>query len=187
MDRDGFWHLVDAARAEVDDSVDEAEKVAERVIDRLTRLPVAEILSFESQLTGLQRESYRVDLWAAAYLIHGGCSDDGFDYFRGWLVAQGRRVWESALADPDSLADVVTTPEAFVECEEMLGVAQAAYGQLTGDEEGFWPAWQATADEAGSPYPDDGPAGEEFDFDDEDAMRVRLPRLAALCLDEDDD
>jgi len=25
----------------------------------------------------------------AAYIINGGCSDDGFEYFRRWLVLQG--------------------------------------------------------------------------------------------------
>ena len=37
-------------------------------------------------------DSYRWDLWGAAYLANGGCSDDGFDYFRGWLIGQGRKV-----------------------------------------------------------------------------------------------
>jgi hypothetical protein len=31
------------------------------------------------------------DQWGAAYLANGGCSDDGFDYFRGWLIGQGRK------------------------------------------------------------------------------------------------
>jgi hypothetical protein len=44
------------------------------------------------------------DQWGAAYLANGGCSDDGFDYFRGWLIGQGRKVYETVLADPDSLA-----------------------------------------------------------------------------------
>ena len=41
----------------------------------------------------LVARSYDWNLWGAAYLMKGGCSDDAFDYFRGWLVAQGRRVW----------------------------------------------------------------------------------------------
>ncbi|WP_257233953.1 DUF4240 domain-containing protein [Streptomyces sp. JV178] len=48
--------------------------------------------------------SYRAPLWAAAFTINGGCSDDGFDYVRGWLVLQGHEVFERAVADPDSLA-----------------------------------------------------------------------------------
>ena len=49
-------------------------------------------------------ESYRWDLWSAAYLANGGCSGDGFDYFRGWLIGQGRTAYETVLADPDALA-----------------------------------------------------------------------------------
>ncbi|MFE5591185.1 DUF4240 domain-containing protein [Streptomyces sp. NPDC056549] len=33
----------------------------------------------------------------AAYMVNGGCCDDGFDYFRGWLIAQGRNVFERAV------------------------------------------------------------------------------------------
>ena len=47
--------------------------------------------------------AYRQELWGAAYLINGGCSDDGFVYFLGWLIAQGRDVYQAALPDPDSL------------------------------------------------------------------------------------
>jgi hypothetical protein len=42
-------------------------------------------------------------LWAAAYLIEGGC-DDGFMDFRAGLMLQGRTAFEAAVADPDSLA-----------------------------------------------------------------------------------
>jgi hypothetical protein len=36
-------------------------------------------------------------MWVAAYLMNGGCSDDGFDYFRGWLIAQGRTTLEQVV------------------------------------------------------------------------------------------
>jgi hypothetical protein len=49
--------------------------------------------------------SYLGSLWAAAYRINGDCSDDGFDYFRDWLITQGRDMFEAAVADPDALAD----------------------------------------------------------------------------------
>ena len=47
--------------------------------------------------------SYWTPLWAAAYVINGGCSDDGFDYCRGWLILQGREVFEHVVADPRTL------------------------------------------------------------------------------------
>jgi Protein of unknown function (DUF4240) len=39
--------------------------------------------------------------------MNGSASDDGFDYFRGWLISQGRKIFEAALENPDSLADVI--------------------------------------------------------------------------------
>lgn len=48
---------------------------------------------------------YRWELWAAAYLIGGGRSDDSFIDFRAGLIAQGRDWYDKAAASPDSLAD----------------------------------------------------------------------------------
>ena len=82
-------------------------------------------------LSGLMADSYRTPLWAAAYVINGGCSDDGFDYFRGWLIVQGRQVFERAVADPDALADLAVIPpapgRASLECESVLYIPAKAH------------------------------------------------------------
>ena len=179
MQTDTFWEIVESARSEVDGSAENADEVAAAVVNRLAALPVEEIIGFELIFEKLQGESYRWDLWAAAYLVNGGCSDDGFDYFRGWLVAQGRKAWEAALATPDSLAGILTAdaPDHGVESEDMLGAASVAYERVTGDDEAFWTAVEA----AGSASATGGePAGDDFDFDDDEEMSRRLPRLAAL-------
>ena len=46
-------------------------------------------------------------LWGAAQLINGSCSDDAFRDFRVWLVGRGRHAYESALKNPDTLADIL--------------------------------------------------------------------------------
>jgi hypothetical protein len=84
-------------------------------------------------------DSYRSSLWAAAYVINGGCSDDGFDYFRGWLMLQGREAFGQAVADPDSLADLAAVRlaianQAIVECESALYIPARAHRAATGDE-----------------------------------------------------
>ncbi|WP_117209612.1 DUF4240 domain-containing protein [Allorhizocola rhizosphaerae] len=195
MQQDTFWQVVEASRDQVSDSLIDVDNIAEAMVDRLVTLSPAEIVEFHHVLDGLLRESYRRDLWAAAYLINGGCSDDGFDYFRGWLIAQGHKVWQAALAEPDSLAAIVTVPfvEMFgaAEGESVLGVASAAYEQVTGDYHGFWDAVSSVEVTRPDAH-DSGPAGEDFDFDDDDQMRVRLPRLFALVAqasfdDVDDD
>jgi hypothetical protein len=112
--------------------------------------------------------SYRWDLWAAAYIINGSCSDDGFDYFRGWLIAQGRGSFYAALADPETLVDVLPADGLAgdgVECEDMLSIGSVAYERRTGIELPFRPGTRA-----------DEPAGEPWD---EEEIEMLLPRLSA--------
>lgn len=182
MDRDEFWGIVERARAEAGDTVpaEGAEAAAERVTARLTELGPAAAIAFQQVYEALQAESYLNRLWAAAYLLQGGCSDDGFDYFRGWLVAQGRAVWERSVADPDSLADLAIDPDDdMIECEDMLGAAGRAHAAATGDDEAFWAELKAAG-----PNPPNSDLGEDFDFDDPAEMRARLPRLAAIHLQD---
>lgn len=97
MDEDLFWHLIDE------------DLVNQPIGDRLDRLPErlaaykpVAIRDFEKILNVVEARAYRTDIWALAYLLQGGCSDDAFEDFRGWLILQGRQVFEGALQDPDS-------------------------------------------------------------------------------------
>ncbi len=128
-------------------------------------------------------------LWGAAYLIRGGCSDDSFDYFKGWLVAQGRTTFEAAVADPDSLVAVANLgdhPSKDYESEELMSAASTAHEAATGDDELYWEAL-AMAQAAADVKEYTGPAGEDFDFDDPADMGIRLPRLFARFPYEDGD
>jgi hypothetical protein len=127
MDRDRFWKIIDWARERTED----AEEVAEVVTEVLESHSPEEIVAFDRALWERRQESYRYDVWAAAYIVNGGCSDDGFEYFRGWLIAQGREFFEAVLADPQRVGDRVPEGEE-VECEEMLYVARQAYENKTG-------------------------------------------------------
>src|SRR4051812_38861605 len=100
MTDDESWALIEATRPGADGDEDAAA-----LVSRLAGLDDAELVDFEVTLGRLTREANHWDLWAAGYLINGGCSDDGFEYFRGWLIAAGRAAYEGALRDPDSLAD----------------------------------------------------------------------------------
>lgn len=182
MDRDEFWAIVDRAREGVEDTRtgEGAEEVAERVGERLAELGGEAAVAFDLRYDTLGQESYDWNLWGAAYLMKGGCSDDAFDYFRGWLVAQGRSTWERALADPDTLAELGVDPDDdFLECEEMLSVGSAAFDE---DEEFF-----AASDAARAEFPAEtfhgGPLlGDDFDHEDDGEVRTRYPRLAEIYL-----
>ncbi|MFC4065858.1 DUF4240 domain-containing protein [Actinoplanes subglobosus] len=182
MDVDDFWAIVDGARTGVDDTrtAEGAEQVAANVENRLIELGRAAAVGFSLRYDALGVPSYDWNLWAAAYLMKGGCSDDAFDYFRGWLVVQGRTVWERALQDPDTLAELDIDPDDdFLECEDMLGAGRGAFGE---DDE-FYAALDAAR--AGFPAGTfSGPLqGDDFDHEDEVEIRSRFPRLAAVYLD----
>ena len=101
MDRDTFWSIVDNARKTVDDTYD----VAPAVTEKLKELTSDEIVSFKQHQYELLDESYRWDIWAVGYIVNGGCSNDGFDYFRAWLMANGRERWETAMKNPEAIGD----------------------------------------------------------------------------------
>ncbi|MBR7839458.1 DUF4240 domain-containing protein [Actinospica durhamensis] len=173
MDTDGFWHLIDRARGQ---SEGDADVVAANAADLLAAMAPEEIIAAHRLLWERLAVSYTAPLWAAAYVINGGCSDDGFEYFRGWLVAQGRDVFERAMADPDSLADhpaVQAAAEEWeeLECEPTLGVARSAYQRSTGEP---LPqnAWHISYPTLGGEF--------WFDFEDSDRLARKLPRLTAL-------
>jgi hypothetical protein len=111
MTLDEFWEHIRASKRE------DAEAHAERLVKRLARLPSDGIIDFNHIWDQMLREAYNWNLWGAAYLIKGGCSDDGFEYFRRWLTLQDRDVFQAAIANPDSLADVVDPDDDTIECE----------------------------------------------------------------------
>jgi hypothetical protein len=123
--------------------------------------------------------------WAAAYLIGGGCSDDGFIDFRAGLIAQGHAWYEMAVASPDSLAGhpAVAANRSGVAplFDEMANyAAQRAFERVTGRGNAFNEAWASYRDPRERMSQE--PAGEDFDFDDAQQMRRRLPRLSAIFL-----
>ena len=94
--------------------------------------------------------------------MNGGCSDDGFRYFRDWLISEGHPVFEAALANPDSLAELPRL-DGFV-LEDFGYVASDVYQQITGND--LEPAlFDDSAD----------PEGEQWN---EDELPSMFPRLA---------
>lgn len=126
MDLDGFWRLVDLACAIPGGPVEHADEL-ERLLREMSSSEIEEFARIQGDL---MRDSYRWDLWGAAYVINQGCSDDGFDYFRGWLLVQGKDVWDAALRDPETLAEIPIAGD--VQCEDALYVASKAYEESTG-------------------------------------------------------
>ncbi len=127
MDVDELWGLIEHASTQ-GRVLQDADEVASRLVERLAEMPAERIVSADEQLRTLAARAYGWELWGAAYVINGGCSDDGFEYFRAWLIAQGERVYNDALTDPDSLASLFSPGQRVeAESEAMLGATWEAY------------------------------------------------------------
>ncbi len=128
MDERVFWALIESAKAEMTAVLSNQAAVLRR---KLETLPPADIIEFDRIFTKLHRDAYRWDLWAAAYIIEGGCGEDGFADFRAGLIGMGRDAYRAALEDPQTL---VRQPGRGVDFsqEEMLYAARRAYEAVTG-------------------------------------------------------
>lgn len=131
-----FWEIMeDAGRS----SQGRCQRMADALRQSLKRLTDDELLGFELRFQEKMNESYRWDLWAVAYIANGGASDDGFTYFRAWLIGQGRERFEAAIRQaPDALNGLSTSSrhgssgEFGFECEALLYPAMEVYQARTG-------------------------------------------------------
>src|ERR1044071_320311 len=103
MTLEQFWNIVEKAHRA---SGGDMDKKCELLDAELRRLSLEEVRSFHGHFDECCDRAYSWELWAAAYIIGGGCSDDSFSDFRSTLVSMGRQTFERALTDPQSLADM---------------------------------------------------------------------------------
>ncbi|HDX9577753.1 TPA: DUF4240 domain-containing protein [Bacillus pseudomycoides] len=175
MNQEQFWQLIS--------DMNSKDETVEWLIEQLAAKSADEIADYEMHLQTALGQSYTSSLWAAAYIILGGCSDDSFDYFRGWLIACGQETFESALQNPENLANLIPAcyeeEELIPELEEMLSTGFEAFSlKETGDTEWdneIWNKFSSLLDEKGfEPFEQDI----EFDWEeDEDELAERFPKL----------
>jgi hypothetical protein len=77
----------------------------------LQALDFDELASFANHLDDFLAKAYTFDLMIAAFTVYSYLSDDTFLDFRAWLVLQGRSRFEKAVANPDTVADLVSKRE----------------------------------------------------------------------------
>src|SRR5258708_24335733 len=120
MNEERFWTIIQRS---LDKGADHSDRQAENLTTELQPLSSEEIESFGHIHEQLRQRAFTWDLWGAAYIIGGGCSDDEFWWFLGWLVSRGRNWFERALADPNDLADY---PERLVAASLVMDLANHA-------------------------------------------------------------
>ncbi len=163
-----FWKIIDRARKA---SQGDPDRLADLVEELLESRPISEIIIFGDVFNRLHRQSYRSDWWAAAYLINSGCSDDGFEDFRAWVISRGQKVYDEAWKNPESLMHQVNA-ENIGDCqaETLLFTADHVYERKTGKDDFYKhlsPAPMPTL---------------VFDWqEDDDSLQIKFPKLAEKC------
>lgn len=128
INKESFWDLIHEAKNACGQDMD---AMLAYLKDRLVSMGPAQAQNFHDIIHAYEDLADKYGLWDAAGIMKEyGCSDDGFIDFRAWLIAQGREVYFAALADPDSLADVI--PYGDCRFEQLSYVGDYAYEQLTG-------------------------------------------------------
>lgn len=156
MDMQKFWSIIDQSahnRHDVQSS---------KLRELLSPLSKDELIAFAECYRTALNNAYRWDVWGAAYVINGGCSDDGFDYFRDALISKGSHIYREALADPETLVGKFRVFEANF--EEFRYVMHEVLEDKHGAQ--VEPSDQIPADPAGEPW------------DEEDLDRL-FPALSA--------
>ena len=166
MDKQQFWEIVAQSRPSQATHPEDCEP---RLVELLKRLDADEIVQWNHIFDKLANDAYTCDQIAACNLINGGASDDGFCYYRCWLVGMGQEVYENALANPDSLADVVSGD--YEAQAEIYDAANRAWMAVTGNPDTMpYPASDETTQLQ----------GEDWDIDDKAEVARRLPKLSAM-------
>jgi hypothetical protein len=107
MDQTIFWSLIEQTKCV---NTINPDQQSELLIQELVKLPEDDIIAFDLIFSEFNHMAYNWNLWAAAYIINCGCSDDSFTDFRAWLIGQGKLTFDRALQDPQILFDVVDHP-----------------------------------------------------------------------------
>ncbi len=171
MTEEAFWKLIDQSLACMEAGHYQIDCLAELLRGQNPR----EIVEFREHVDRLIASAYSGPLWAACTLLNAGYgSDDGFLYFRCWLVSCGKAVYYRALQAPDSLADVeveMTEHGPSAEFEEFLYVAVDAYAHVTDGGD----IYEQLPDAAGSDDADDHWGS--GDYESQSWLEENLPRL----------
>ncbi|MGM0881353.1 MAG: DUF4240 domain-containing protein [Bacillota bacterium] len=170
-----FWELITNSKKHDEEQVQWLTK-------ELLKNKTEEIIEFEIEFRNKLEQSYTSSLWGAAFVIMGGCSDDGFDYFRGWLISRGEEVFNKVLKNPEVLAeylseDYLQEDEFAPQLEEILSVASDAYTyQKTGKFEYNDDTYTEFLNELEARGYKFEPMDIEFDWEEED-LEDRYPLL----------
>jgi hypothetical protein len=127
MDEQAFWAAIEQAKA---GSGNNQDRQLEMMKEQLRALSLEEIGVFQRIFDAYHGRSYRVDLWRALNEIHD-TGDDGFEYFRAWLISEGQTLFSEVTQCPNRLCEFIGPHDNWW-FEAFWYIAQEVYEEKTG-------------------------------------------------------
>lgn len=134
MNKDKFWELINETKEECEYNIAEMANVLK---EKLSKYSLEEMQKFSGILKTYKDAAYRKGVVSiAAMMNHYMLSDDGFNDFRNWLIAQGKEVYMQTMKDPEVLAiKPVSSIGGWYEFERFGYVPMNAIEERTGNYE----------------------------------------------------
>lgn len=130
IDEDKFWAIIEKSLKETNNQEDQEIYL----ISALEQVSPQEMLGFRLRTDKLMYDSYTSNLWCANYIISNGVADDGFDYFRCWLISRGKDAFYKVQENPEYLINLVENEPKTYDFEGFWYVAMNAFKNMTNQE-----------------------------------------------------
>ena len=131
LDEDLYWEIIAQSLKNSKDQNGQ-EKF---LIKEISKLTPKQMIGFRLRTDKLLYDTYTSEMWCASYLMNDGSSDDGFEYFRNWIISRGKEVYYQAKENPDTLISQKKFGEdGIYEFEPFWYVAIEAFKQKTNED-----------------------------------------------------
>ncbi|PJJ80276.1 DUF4240 domain-containing protein [Mucilaginibacter auburnensis] len=130
LDEREFWKIIDYSHNAAKGNLDLQNEI---IIKKLSAYEPAEIINFEVILCKKLIEANSYKVLAANTIMDGGASDDGFLYYRLWLISLGETTFKQTLKNPEYLAALIKKG-VVPDFEALLYVSTEAYKNKTGKQ-----------------------------------------------------
>lgn len=130
LDEDKFWLIIEHS-LQKSQNQDEQEHF---LIEEIEQLSPKQMIGFRLRTDKLLYDTYNSNMWCAGYIMNGGCSDDGFEYFRCWLISRGKSTYYKTKSNADYLVNEISEGSEIYDFESFWYVALTAFKNKTGKE-----------------------------------------------------
>jgi hypothetical protein len=128
LNEDLYWEIIDKSIR----NTNHQDAQEQFLIEEIAKLTPKEMVGFRLRTDMFLYKTYNSEMWCAGYIMNGGCSGDGFEYFRNWVISRGKETYYKAKENPDYLIKEVVANDDFYEFESFWYVALEAFQQKTG-------------------------------------------------------